>query len=233
MTVSLVLPCYNPPEGWEQTICSNYTAFCGRLGEQAELILVMDGQSNDVSDESLQTLKQQIPGINIIQYTENRGKGYAIRQGVVKATGAIIIYTDVDFPYTQDSLSDIFNCLQNDEADVAVGVKNDAYYAHVPFLRRAISRYLRFLIRVFLSMPVTDTQCGLKGFKKELTGLFLQTTIDRYLFDLEFIRNCFKSKKYRVKPIQVTLNDNVHFRSMNYRILLPEMLNFVKLLFSK
>jgi hypothetical protein len=61
--------------------------------------------------------------------------------------------------------------------------------------------------------------------------LFLQTTINRYLFDLEFIRNCYKGKTLRVKPVPVALNENVHFRKMDYRILLPEMLNFVKLIF--
>ena len=114
---------------------------------------------------------------------------------------------------------------------MAIGIKNDAYYAHVPLVRRYISRYLQFFTRVFLSMPVTDTQCGLKGFKRAVAPLFLATTIDRYLFDLEFVRNCYKSKKYRVLPFPVTLNENVHFRKMNFRILLPEMFNFIKLLF--
>ena len=80
-------------------------------------------------------------------------------------------------------------------------------------------------------MPVTDTQCGLKGFKRAVAPLFLATTIDRYLFDLEFVRNCYKSKKFRVQAIPVELNENVHFRKMNFRILLPEMFNFIKLLF--
>ena len=127
----------------------------------------------------------------------------------------------------------IYEGLKKNEHDVAIGVKDEAYYAHVPFLRRVISRFLRFLIRLFLSMPVTDTQCGLKGFNRSVAPLFLQTTIDRYLFDLEFVRNCFKSKKYRVKAIPVTLNENVQFRSMNYRILLSESVDFVRLLFRK
>jgi hypothetical protein len=128
-------------------------------------------------------------------------------------------------------MQDVFNALRSNECDVAVGVKNNDYYANVPFVRRLISRYLQGLIRSFLSMPITDTQCGLKGFKRSVVPLFLQTTIDRYLFDLEFIRNCFRSKKFKVKAIPVALNENVHFRTMNYRILLPEMINFARLIF--
>jgi glycosyltransferase involved in cell wall biosynthesis len=229
--VSLVLPCYKPPSGWEQTICSAYSSFGKSVAGDVELIIVLDGESATVTKDALSFLEKNIPQLKLVKYPDNRGKGYAIRQGVVVASGEMIIYTDIDFPYTEASMRAIYDGLSKDEFEVGVGVKNDAYYAHVPFLRKVISHFLRFLIRIFLSMPVTDTQCGLKGFRRSVTPLFLQTTIDRYLFDLEFVRNCFKSKKYRVKAIPVTLNENVHFRSMDYRILLPEMVNFVKLLF--
>ena len=82
-------------------------------------------------------------------------------------------------------------------------------------------------------MPITDTQCGLKGFTRRAAPTFLSTTIDRYLFDLEFVYKCFQSKQYRVQAIPITLKENVRFRRMNYRILLPEMANFVRLLFNK
>ncbi len=231
MMTSLILPCYNPAPGWEQTVLSSYSSFCKQVQQQVELVIVMDGASATVTQDSVLFLKKSIPNVSVVEYTENRGKGYALRQGVKAATGAIIMYTDIDFPYSQDSMQVVYETLNKNEADVAIGIKNEAYYAHVPLLRKAISKYLRMLIRLFLSMPITDTQCGLKGFKKEVAPLFLQTTIDRYLFDLEFVRNCFKSKVYRVKAIPVALNENVHFRTMNYRILLPEMLNFIKLLF--
>jgi glycosyltransferase involved in cell wall biosynthesis len=232
MAVSIVLPCYNPIPDWEQIVYSNYCSFFNDLHEPLELIIVLDGKSLSITQDTLVFLERNIPTLKVVDYPINRGKGYAIRQGVAVATGEVIIYTDVDFPYTPDSMRDIYKTLKNDECDVAVGVKNSAYYAHVPLIRRIISRYLRLFIRLFLSMPITDTQCGLKGFRQSVAPLFLQTTIDRYLFDLEFIRNCFKSKKYRVKAVPVTLNENVHFRKMNYRILFPEMVNFIKLLMS-
>ncbi|MES2703482.1 MAG: glycosyltransferase family 2 protein [Bacteroidota bacterium] len=231
MAVSLILPCYNPPAGWARAVLSSYTRFCTGLSHKVELIIVMDGVSRSVTEEAIDFLKKSIPGLVLITYQENRGKGYAIRKGVAQATGDILIYTDIDFPYAPESLLAIYNALNRNECDVAAGVKDETYYSHVPPLRRAISRNLQSLIKVFLSMPVTDTQCGLKGFRSNVKPLFLKTTIKRYLFDLEFIRNCFKSKQYRVKAVPVKLNDNVQFRSMNYRILLPEMANFIKLLF--
>ena len=231
MLVSIVLPCYNPPAGWEQIIYERYYEFCKLTGEQAQLLVVMDGKGSRDYTDALTFLENTIGNLKVITYDENRGKGYAIRQGVAAASGDLIIYTDVDFPYTADSLIAVYNGLKYDEYDVCIGVKNDSYYSHVPFLRKAISHFLRFMIRLFLSMPVTDTQCGLKGFRKNVAPLFLQTTINRYLFDLEFVRNCYKGRNLSVKPIPVALNENVHFRKMDYRILLPELLNFMKLLF--
>ena len=231
MMISLILPCYNPPPDWEKVVWDNYNSFSKNLPDPLQLIVVLDGKSVNATEQTLRLLKQRIPELVVVDYPQNRGKGYAIRQGVAKATGDIIIYTDVDFPYTAGSMFAIYQRLNNNECDVAVGVKNESYYTHVPFVRRLISRWLRFVVRVFLSMPITDTQCGLKGFKREIAPLFLETTIDRYLFDLEFVRNCYKSKKYRVLPIPVALNENVHFRKMNFRILFPEMLSFVRLLF--
>ena len=79
-------------------------------------------------------------------------------------------------------------------------------------------------------MPITDTQCGLKGFKSEVKPVFLATTINRYLFDLEFIRNAYNIGNYQICAIPITLNPGVHFRPMNYKVLLPEMFNFIKIL---
>lgn len=232
MSVSLVLPCYNPPQGWEQNVANAFKIFCSRIGTSSELIIVQDGVSATVTEESLSWLVQNIPAVKLVRYDVNRGKGYALRKGVAEASGDIIMYTDIDFPYTQDSMYEVYRAISDSRCDVGIGVKDQAYYTHVPAVRKLISRFLRMLTRVFLSLPITDTQCGLKGFRKDVAPIFTHTHIDRYLFDLEFVHSCFKDKKLRVKAIPVALNENVRFRKMDYRILLPEMVNFIKLLFS-
>ena len=181
-------------------------------------------------DQFLLLAINSIANFQYIENKENRGKGYAIRCGMTKASGDYIIYTDIDFPYSVDSTVAIYNQLMLDKCDVAAGVKDKAYYKDVPKMRKVISKGLQFFTKTLLSLPISRTQCGLKGFKKSIKYLFLETTIDRYLFDIEFLRNAYK-KKYKVVPIPVVLNENVVFRKMNYKILLPEILNFVKLLF--
>lgn len=235
MHVSVVLPCYNPQLGWEQVICKEFGLFANKVAKPVELIVVLDGMTIAQLGmaHAVDTLQSTIPNVTILQYDDNKGKGYATRKGVQAAKGDIVIYTDVDFPYNTDSIYEIYHLLLADLCDVAAGVKDNDYYAHVPLLRRMISRILRFFIRMFLSMPVTDTQCGLKGMRRSAIGVFLSTSIDRYLFDLEFIYKCFKSGKLRVRAVPVRLREEIVFRKMDYRILLPEMANFIRLMLNK
>ena len=110
MAVSLVLPCYNPPAGWDIVVSNAYAALSQLIPEPIELVVVMDGISASVTEESKSRIRQNLAHLKIIEYSENRGKGYAIRQGVHAASGAIIIYTDIDFPYTTDSIRCIRRC---------------------------------------------------------------------------------------------------------------------------
>lgn len=227
MLVSVILPCYNPPENWAPNIIKEYTSLLEVIEDPMEIILVVDGMNPSPAAE-IELLQKSIPAFTCISYPVNKGKGHAIRKGVEIANGEIILYTDVDFPYTRASIYKIYSALKNRTCDVAVGIKNDAYYAHVPFMRRVLSKGLSRLIRSFLSIPITDTQCGLKGFVKAIRPVFLGTRIERYLFDLEFIRSSFRMG-YNLKAIQIELNENVRFRVMSYRILFPEIVNFMKL----
>lgn len=200
-----------------------------QLSVPIHIILVNDGSTSGIDDDDIRLLQDAIPLFKYISYTENKGKGNALRKGVEAAGTDIIIYTDVDFPYSADSLVAIYDTLHNERYDAAPGVKDLHYYAKVPPVRRYISRGLRGLIGTFFRIPITDTQCGLKGFKKDVQPVFLATTVNRYLFDLEFIRMLYR-KGYKVKPVPVSLNDNVVFRRMNYKLLLPELANFLKIM---
>ncbi|OJW81365.1 MAG: hypothetical protein BGO69_13795 [Bacteroidetes bacterium 46-16] len=230
MSLSIILPCYNPPEGWAENILANYKVLRQKIEGPIELIVVNDGgRDKGIRKADITYLEEQIKELKFIGYDTNMGKGHAVRYGMERANGELLMYTDIDFPYDTTSFISIYQALKSGRCDVAAGIKNKNYYDKVPFVRRQISKYLRFLIRIFLSMPISDTQCGLKGFTQKVKPLFLQTTIDRYIFDLEFIRNCFKNN-LKVEAIPVQLNEDVHFRKMNPKILTSEIINFIKLL---
>ncbi len=219
--VSVVLPAYNPPENWQKNLYSFSAKIKADFDIAVEFIVVNDGSKQKI------TLKNT-NDIRVISYSENKGKGYALREGVKAATGELVIYTDIDFPYTHESFLKIYNCLKNDNADVAIGIRGEDYYTHLPKTRVRISKLLRWFIKIFLRIPTDDTQCGLKGFNQRGREIFLQTTIKRYLFDLEFI---FLSahKKISIKTIEVELRPEVTLSKMNWKILTQEFGNFLKI----
>jgi len=225
--VSIVLPCYNPLDGWLKTI-ENSVSNISDQNIVVEVIIVNDGSSKNFSEPEVTNFFIHRPEVSVISYAENRGKGYALRQGVKQAKGEFIIYTDIDFPYTQASFLAIYNALSIDNSDVAIGIRSGEYYTHLPKMRVYISKLLRFMIRKFLRIPTDDTQCGLKGFNQKGKEIFLQTSIDRYLFDLQFVYLSAR-KKVDLKTVVVELREGIELSYMRWSVLLQEFGNFLKI----
>ncbi|MDP5169778.1 MAG: glycosyltransferase [Bacteroidia bacterium] len=225
--LDIVLPCYRPPEGWTGRIISSMQELSRRLPDLSiRLILVNDGSPAGVEAGDIDVLHAHLPGMMYVDLKINQGKGAALRRGVGESTGRYCVFTDIDFPYTLDSVVSIVEELQSG-TDIAIGIKDQSYYAHTPAIRKAISKVLRLLARTFLRIPITDTQCGLKGFNEAGRAIFLQTTIKRYLADLEFIFLADRSP-LSMKAVTVALREGVEFSQVNVRILLTEGMNFMK-----
>lgn len=234
ITTDIVLPCYQPHPGWDEKILADFDALANLLkGAELRLILVNDGSRQGVTDEEVHHIRKMLPSALYIFYADNKGKGFALREGVKNSDAEICIYTDVDFPYTPESIRDIWNVLHEGRADIAAGVKSKAYYKQVPFFRKYISRLLRFASRMLLGLKLSDTQCGLKGFNTKGRELFLATTINRYLFDLEFIFLASRRNDIRLQPVEVTLKENVQFSAMPPAVLLRESANFAQIVFRR
>ena len=87
---------------------------------------------------------------------------------------------------------------------------------------------LRWMLKRILRLKITDTQCGLKGFNAKGRTVFLQTGIDRFLFDLEFIFLASKTPNLRIEPVPVTLKPGIQFSHVSIQVLLAESMNFAK-----
>lgn len=230
--ISIILPCYNPLSDWTDTILDSIEEIKNRLPYlEIELIVVNDGSTQNISESQVQKLKENIPNFQYITYASNKGKGYALRQGVKAASEELCIYTDIDFPYITDDFVGMFEELHSKSLDLIVGVRDVKYYEHVPLVRKWISKLLRFFIRIFLRMEISDTQCGIKGFSKKGREIFLKTTINRYLFDMEFIFLASHTPDVKIAPFEVTLKSNIVFSKVNFKILFTEGFSFIKLIF--
>ena len=198
------------------------------LSAETVLIVINDGSARNVATDNFKRLEALLPDVRIVTYAENRGKGYALRQGVAAAEGDFYIATDTDFPYTYESMRRIVETLLK-KGGIAAGNRDTGYYDRVPAFRRWLSKTLRWMLRNVLRQPIDDSQCGLKGFDNTGKAIFLQTTIDRFLFDLEFLM--LANGRIAVTPVPVELRPGVMFSKVGWKILAAEGRNFLKLLF--
>ncbi len=231
--LTIVLPCFNPPEGWHETVIESIAKLEHLMQNiSLALIIVNDGSKRNMSKEA-NIIREHISDFKWIELDENRGKGYALRAGFQKVETEYVMFTDIDFPFTEESMKAIYNTLKNTDCDIAPGYRSEQYYAHVPLFRKWLSKIFKWFIMKLIRIPIADTQCGLKGFNKKGQDIFLRTTIDRYLFDLEVFVLANHTIGTNVVPVQVMLRENIVFSKMGWKILLTESFNFLKILWKK
>ncbi len=232
VSIDIILPAYNPNNNWYLELLNFYESVSNKY--TLNFIIVNDGsESNDLKEHCEMLKRKQVP-ITLLNYSRNMGKGYALRHGVKHSQSWFIIYTDIDFPFTNRSVFQVMDKLINTEVDIVAGNRNGNYYLKsMSYFRKLLSKSFRFFLKNILSMPITDTQCGLKGFNEQGKKMFLKTTINRYLFDFEFIYLASRNKKLKVVPIEVELKNNVIFSKMKLKVLLQESYNLIKILGSR
>ena len=227
--ITIVVPVYNPHQAWEKILVTRDQELSNTMTDwSCSMALVNDGSQIHVTQEAIQYIKQHIPHLVYIHNTENHGKGFVLRQAISELNTPYILYTDIDMPFTVASMQAVMSQLHS--YDVVFGIKQQTYYEQLPLQRKMVSKILqRFIKILFPTLPVSDTQCGLKGMNALGKTIFMQTKIDRYLFDLEFILYASK-QRLKIKPIPVSLREGIVFGNMNYKILLQESKNLWKIL---
>ena len=218
--IDLVLPCYNPPSGWEEQVATHFREV-ERLFSPVRfhLFIVSDGSRRGYEPETIDRLRQLIPDVCVVDYKPNRGKGYALREAVKRCTSPYIIYTDYDFPYTNDSFGRMVEALLGG-ADVVVATRGKSYQDNLPPFRQMLSKLSHICNTWVLRIKIKDTQGGMKGFSQAGQAIFLTTRINSFLFDTEFIYKASRRKGLAVSD-------------MGFKVLRREALNFLSILFHR
>jgi glycosyltransferase involved in cell wall biosynthesis len=228
--LEIVQPVFNPRDNWVEKYIARYNELQTIFSDTSfRIIFVNDGSNKNFDDTVMQTLQENIKNIKIVSYVENKGKGFAVRAGVVETTAPFVLYTDYDFPYEMKCLRKAYDKLKAD-SDVVVGIRNEEYYTHLGFKRKLVSKACNFLNKVFLKIPHTDTQSGLKGFTQKGKSLMLKTTVNQFLFDTEFVCMAYQNKNMQVSTIDVELREGVKFTRMSSKTILRETINFASIL---
>lgn len=201
--ISVVIPAYNEERRLEPTIHETVAYFRARR-RTAEVIVVDDGSRDRTAALTLH-LTQHTPELRLIRLASNRGKGYAVRTGVVNSTGALVLFADADGATPIAELERLEAALR-DGADVAIGSR--ALYAEgvqvtARSYRRLIGRTFHLLVRALTVRGFQDTQCGFKLFRAQAAhNLFSRMRMDGFSFDVELLLMAAR-QGYRVAEVPV------------------------------
>ena len=234
MKTDLILPYYKPHEGWLDHLLGSVAPLKRELnkrGSTLRVILANDGSpASCYPPEALEAIRAAADEFVFSTYDVNHGKGYSLRHAVKMADGDVQIYTDGDFPFGWECTLAAFERL-TDGADVVMGVRGADYGKALHPLRKTISKGVRALNRLVLLMPgrYLDTQAGMKGFRGAGRQAFLDTTVDTFLFDTEFILLAW-DRGLRIDTIPLTLRSGLSFSKMGWRILFRELRHFLRIL---
>lgn len=227
--LDLVIPCYNPPDNWHTHLINRFAQLKGFPGLCWHLILVDDGSRPKLDPEALAAIEKTFPGTRIFHLNQNTGKGAALRHGIREAEHPHTVFTDVDFPYSIESMVKLARQLVDDACDVCLGHREPDYYRNVPVFRRWLSRTMRWMLQHLLSLDITDTQCGLKGFNSKGRQTFLSTKTDGFLVDLEFAKRVSTLRNLRTAQVPVDLESRHRFSKMSFSLLFRELLVFMRI----
>lgn len=182
--VTVIIPAYNEEARLGATL--DRVVSHPRL-HGAQVVVVDDG-STDATVEVSESRLRDIPHAHTLRSPSNKGKGAAIRKGMVVAGGDKVIFMDADLATNLDAAAPMLDRL--DEADVVVGSRNlsGSIVTGRSRSRAVMHRAFSGPARQIAGLGVSDPQCGFKGFRREIIGpLFRYSAFDGFSIDVEIL----------------------------------------------
>jgi glycosyltransferase involved in cell wall biosynthesis len=211
VSVSVIIPVFNQQgkitysiEKIKQVVESYFREY--------ELIVVNDGST----DDTLTTLRHlestdEQKHLRILSYTPNRGKGYAVRQGILHSRGEVVMFLDGDLDISPDLIKDYVEKL--DTADLVIASKRHPRSSvKVPASRLIMSRAFNLIVNLATGIHQSDTQAGFKVGKGEvMRSIFENVNVNRYAFDIELF-TIASVLRYRIQEMPVIMKIDRRFK---------------------
>lgn len=205
--LSIIIPAYNEEKRIEKTL-NEIFRFLQKCYDRYEVIVVDDG-STDKTLDLLNRIQNQHRSLKIVHHEPNRGKGYAVKKGMLKAYGKYVLFCDADLSTPIDELDAFIHYLQNGY-DVVLGsrkMEGADVKIYQPPIRRKMGQVFTVLTQRLLSLEISDITCGFKCFKGNIVrDIFSRQQLHDWSFDAEIL---FISRKhgYKIKEVPVRWSD--------------------------
>ncbi len=200
--LSIIIPAYNEEKRIPKTLNRIMQYLKERKADNEIIIVVDKGKDNTL--EVIQRYSKNFKNIRYIYNSKKRGKGYAIKKGILSSKGNQVLFTDAD---TSTPIAELDKFLPKiKENDIVIGSREHKdSVLKKKLVSRAILGYIgNILLRLFLIKKIRDTQCGFKLFKGDVAKrLFSLSKINGFGFDFEII---FLAQKlgYKICELPVT-----------------------------
>jgi glycosyltransferase involved in cell wall biosynthesis len=198
---SIVIPAYNESQRLAPTL-DKVLAHVAQQRWVAEILVVNDGSKDDTA-QIVRDYARRYENVRLVENPGNRGKGYAVKNGMLHASGDILLMTDADLSSPIGEAGKLFAAIESG-ADIAIGsrwVNPTLQTVRQPWYRQIGGRGLNMVIRAILGLRQKDTQCGFKAFTRAAAQtLFPLQQIERWGFDPELL---FLAKRFKMRVDEV------------------------------
>jgi len=189
--LSIVVPAFNEAARIGPSL-RKIVEYIDQQHAKIELIVVDDGSTDDTAAVAQESASDSGAGMmRVIRYEQNRGKGYAVRRGLLEAQANIAVFSDADLSTPITETPKLVDAIRNGECDLAFGSRaldRNLIGVHQPWRREQGGRVFNLIVRVATGLPFWDTQCGFKAFRMNVCRPLIEAAqIDRFGFDVELI----------------------------------------------
>ncbi len=188
--LSIVIPAFNEARRLPGTL-RQLAAFCNELKSTWEVVVVVEKSGDETLELATEASKSQA-NFRVIDTRVHRGKGAAVRRGVLEARGRIILFMDADLSVPPEEVAVFLGFFEaHPEADVLVGSRKHAQSRILKrqnWLRQRMGEIFNWILRRVAGIRVRDTQCGFKAFRKPAAeAIFSRQQLDGFAFDVEVL----------------------------------------------
>jgi glycosyltransferase involved in cell wall biosynthesis len=205
LQVSVVVPVYNQARTVSASLDRIKTVL-ESTGLSFELVVVNDG-SLDGTLEVLRKEHHLDPRVRVLSYEHNKGKGHAVRTGIVKSRGELVMFTDGDLDISPHMISEYIKQLE--DCDLVIASKRHPMSKYnAPASRKFLSRAFNLVVRILTGISLKDTQSGLKaGNGPALRAIFRLMLVKRYAFDVELLTIAsLLDMQIKEMPVEINLD---------------------------